>query len=261
MVPAITAPGGISWGPSAVRLGVRGLAVPGPDVLLLDSRDSFTFNLAHACAELGADVEVVDADLVTAEQIVGVRKLGGGPALVMIGPGPRGPRELPHLVELVRGLDGAVPLFGVCLGMQVIVKARGGAVERAAAPVHGKRHPVVHDDVGCLKGLPSPLWVMRYHSLIATAVPASLTVTARDAIGQPMALRDPRAAVEAVQFHPESIGTAGGMQLLFRALAAAGIGVTAPVGRIGTVPPPSSRGPGFRDVAPGSDSVSLEEQP
>jgi len=230
-------------------------------VLLLDSRDSFTFNLAQACAEIGAEVDVVDADLVTAEQIIAARELGGGPSLVMIGPGPRGPRELPRLVELVRALDGAVPLFGVCLGLQVIVKARGGTVERAAAPVHGKRDPVVHDDVGCLKGLPSPLWVMRYHSLVATTVPASLAVTARDALGQPMALRDPRAAVEAVQFHPESIGTAGGMQLLFHALAGAGIRVTAPVGRGGTVPPPSSRGPGFRDVAGGSGSVALEEKP
>jgi anthranilate synthase/aminodeoxychorismate synthase-like glutamine amidotransferase len=249
------------WGPSAVRLGVRGLSVPTPDVLLLDSRDSFTFNLAQACAELGAEVDVVDADLVTADQIISARELGGGPSLVMIGPGPRGPRELPRLVELVRDLDGAVPLFGVCLGLQVIVKARGGVVERAAAPVHGKRDAIAHDDVGCLRGLPSPLWVMRYHSLIAASVPPSLTVTARDAAGQPMGLRDPRAAVEAVQFHPESIGTAGGMQLLHNVLAGAGIGVTLPAGRMGAVPPPTSRGPGFRDDASGSGSVALEEHP
>lgn len=249
------------WGPSAVRLGVRGLAVPTPDVLLLDSRDSFTFNLAQACAELGAEVDVVDADLVTADQIIAARELGGGPALVMIGPGPRGPRELPLLVEMVRALDGVVPLFGVCLGLQVIVKARGGVVERAVAPVHGKRDAVVHDDVGCVRGLPSPLWVMRYHSLVATSVPSSLTVTARDALGQPMALRDTRAALEAVQFHPESIGTAGGMQLLCNVLVGAGVAVTASLERPGAVPSPSSAGPGFRDGASGSGSVTCEEQP
>jgi para-aminobenzoate synthetase component II len=260
-VRGITAPVEMPWGPAAVRVGVRGLTVPTPDVLLLDSRDSFTFNLAQACAELGAEVDVVDADLVTADQIIAARGLGGGPALVMIGPGPRGPRELPHLVETVRALDGIVPLFGVCLGLQVIVKARGGVVERAAAPVHGKRDAIVHDDVGCLRGLPSPLWVMRYHSLVATSVPSSLAVTARDGRGQPMALRDPRAAVEAVQFHPESIGTAGGLRLLHTALSGAGVTVAWPRERAGAMPPPSSCGPGFGDGASGSGSVTCEEQP
>jgi para-aminobenzoate synthetase component 2 len=239
---------------------MRGLSTP--DVLLLDSRDSFTFNLAQACAELGAEVDVVDADAVSAAGIIGARTDGAGPALVMIGPGPRGPRELPRLVETVRALDGVVPLFGVCLGLQVIVKARGGVVDRATAPVHGKRDAVVHDDVGCLRGLPSPLWVMRYHSLVATSVPPSLTVTARDGLGQPMAVRDPRARVEAVQFHPESIGTSGGMQLLGTVLAGVGIAVTAPPSRPGSVPSPTSRGPGFHDDDDaGSGSVPREEQP
>lgn len=245
----ITRPG-MPWGASGVRVGVRAFSASAPDVLLLDSRDSFTFNLAHACAELGAEVDVVDADDVDADQVVAAREFGQGPALVMIGPGPRGPRDLPRLVELVRGLDGVVPLFGVCLGMQVIVQARGGVVARAREPIHGKRDPITHDDVGCLKGLPSPLWVMRYHSLVATVVPSSLTVTARDAAGQPMAVRDPRAMIEAVQFHPESIGTAGGMRLLATALEGAGLQVRVPTRRPGAVPPSTSEGPGF-EVANG----------
>jgi hypothetical protein len=102
---------------------------------------------------------------------------------------------------------------------------------------------------------------MRYHSLVATRLPASLTVTARDALGQPMALRDERAGVEAVQFHPESIGTAGGMQLLHQALSIAGIPVTAPAGRGGAVPPPMSCGPGFSDFAGGTGNVPPKDTP
>jgi len=238
---------GMPWGPSSVRGAVRALHAPFVDVLLLDSRDSFTFNLAHLVSELGASVDVVDSDLVTADQIVEAREHGQGPALVIIGPGPRGPRDLPRLVELVGALDGVVPLFGVCLGLQVIVKARGGVVERARQPIHGKRDAIVHDDVGCLHGLPSPLWVMRYHSLVATRVPSTLTVTARDDAGQVMAVRDPRARIEAVQFHPESIGTAGGAELMARVLLGAGIPAAVP-SRTGAVPPATSTGPGFPDL-------------
>jgi anthranilate synthase/aminodeoxychorismate synthase-like glutamine amidotransferase len=209
------------------------------DVLLLDNRDSFTFNLAQAFGELDCSVDVVDADLVTAEQIVGLREAGLGPRVVVIGPGPRGPADLPRLVELVRALDGVVPLFGVCLGLQVLVRARGGRVGRARAPVHGKVRRVRHDGVGCFAGLPDPTWVMRYHSLVATAVPASLVVSAVDDDDQVMAVRDASRAVAAVQFHPESIGTAGGLQLLRNVVRDVGVDVgEAPVRR-GTVPPPS----------------------
>lgn len=236
------------WGASAVRFDVRATSSPGLDVLLLDNRDSFTFNLAHVCAELGARVDVVDADLVTADQIQQSREAGLGPAVVVVGPGPRGPRDLPRLVELVAALDGVVPLFGVCLGLQVMVRARGGVVGRASRPVHGKRDAITHQGAGCLAGLPSPLWVMRYHSLVAVDVPASFEVTAVDGEGQPMALRDRRTRVEAVQFHPESIGTAGGVELMANVLRDAGV-VVAPRFRPGGVPRPSSTGPGFDDAA------------
>jgi para-aminobenzoate synthetase component 2 len=242
-----------------VRVDVRADEVPCSDVVLLDSRDSFTFNLAQCCAELGVDVTVVDADDPSVVGMVEICRRGRGPALVMIGPGPRGPQDLPRLQSIVAALDGVVPLFGVCLGLQVLVTARGGVVGRARAPVHGKRDAIVHDGVGCLSGLPSPLWVMRYHSLVATSVPSSFTVTARDAFGQPMALRDVDARVEAVQFHPESIGTAGGLHVLCSALIGAGLDVRLPPTRPGSVPDPSSRGPRFSD-APTSYGPLTERQ-
>ncbi len=209
-------------------------------VLLIDSRDSFTHNVAQLARECGADVEVHDANAVHATDVLNL-----SPALVIIGPGPRGPAELSHLVELVRGLDGRVPLFGVCLGLQIVVRARGGAVSRAAFPVHGKRWPIEHDDEGCLRGLPRPLWVMRYHSLCATRdVPRNLRVTARDELGQPMAVFDDDNNVEAVQFHPESIGTAGGAHMMAAVLRRAGIDAVIPT-RAGSVAGLLSTGPRF----------------
>jgi anthranilate synthase/aminodeoxychorismate synthase-like glutamine amidotransferase len=226
------------------------------DVLLLDNRDSFTFNLAQAFGELGCSVDVVDADLVTADQIVASREAGLGPRVVVVGPGPRGPGDLPRLVSLVLGLDGVVPLFGVCLGLQVLVRARGGQVARARAPVHGKVRRVRHDGAGCFAGLPDPTWVMRYHSLVATDVPSSLVVTAVDDDGQVMAVRDAARAVEAVQFHPESIGTAGGLQLLRNVVVAAGVAVPDVQVRDGAVPPPSwTPGFGYRGGDIGFDDV------
>ena len=234
------------WSEHNVCLDVSSSHAPGLDVLLLDNRDSFTFNLAQAFLELGCSVDVVDSGLVTAAQIIAAREAGVGPRVVVIGPGPRGPAELPALVELVQELDGLVPLFGVCLGLQVIVRARGGVVARARAPLHGKRDLVSHDGRGCFAALPSPLWVMRYHSLTATTVPSSLTVTATDVDGQVMALRDPRAGIEAVQFHPESIGTAGGLELLRAVVVGVGVDVTGALpARSGAVPPATSIGPGY----------------
>jgi anthranilate synthase/aminodeoxychorismate synthase-like glutamine amidotransferase len=215
------------------------------DVLVLDSRDSFTWNLAQGFMELGASVDVVDADAITAAAVKDMR-----PRLVCVGPGPRGPAQLPHLLDVVTGLVDEVPLFGVCLGMQALVLAFGGTVERAISPVHGKRDAITHDGVGALAGLPSPLWVMRYHSLIAVQVPAALAVTARDRMGQPMALR--AAAIEAVQFHPESMGTAGGMHILDNALAMAGIRSRGVVQRFGSVPPSSADGPGHAEARYGA---------
>ncbi len=233
------------WAQHSVCLDVHSFPGPSLDVLLLDNRDSFTFNLAQALGEMGCSVDVVDSGLVTAAQIVVARETGLGPRIVVVGPGPRGPADLPQLVGLVQELDGVVPLFGVCLGLQVVVRARGGQIGRARAAVHGKRDCIRHDGRGCFGALPSPLWVMRYHSLTATEVPASLTVTATDADGQVMAVRDPKSRIEAVQFHPESIGTAGGLELLRNVVVGAGIDVGALAHRAGSVPAATSAGPGF----------------
>lgn len=234
------------------------------DVLLLDNRDSFTWNLAQGFEELGASVQVVDTDAITASAIVDGRD-APRPRLVCIGPGPRGPADLPHLLDVVRGLAGVVPLFGVCLGMQAIVRAFGGNVTRAKEPVHGKRDAITHDDVGVLRGLPSPLWVMRYHSLVVTDVPAPFAIHARDRFGQAMALRATLNGVplEAVQFHPESIGTAGGMHVLDNALSMAGVRVAHPArARRGAVPPANAIGPGHPEAryspAPSSSLDSSE---
>lgn len=198
------------------------------DVALLDSRDSFTFNLAQAFAELGASVHVVEAGRVGADHVRSLR-----PRLVCIGPGPRGPSDMPALVETCRALHGEIPLFGVCLGMQALALAHGGAVERSAITLAG----------GTLfEGLPSPLYVMRYHSLVVTRVPSGFRVCARDEEGQPMAMESDDGHALAVQFHPESIGTSGGLHVLARALARAGIEPVAPRYRRGSIPPPDVGG-------------------
>lgn len=221
------------------------------DVLVLDSRDSFTWNIAQGFMELGVSVEVTPSDATTAPAVLRAR-----PRLVVLGPGPRGPAELPALVDLVAGLVGELPLFGVCLGLQVVVRATGGRVTRARAPMHGKRDAITHDGRGVFAGLPSPLWVMRYHSLVVTDVPSRFVVSATDAHGQVMAARDEAARIEAVQFHPESIGTAGGMSMLQAALRLGGIERALPPPRAGAVPGPASVGPGHPEARYGREPAS-----
>jgi anthranilate synthase/aminodeoxychorismate synthase-like glutamine amidotransferase len=212
-------------------------------VLLLDAHDSFTHNIAHAYAELGAVVEVKDVDAV---EVASAHRHVDDRTLVVVGPGPRGPAQLSSLVELVRHIDGRWPLMGICLGLQVLVAARGGVVGHANVPVHGKRTPITTTISGGLfAGLPSSLWVMRYHSLVATAVPPSLHVTARDEYGQCMAVADKAGRVAAVQFHPESIGTAGGMQILANSFRLARIEAPVVRHRLGHIPPSTDIGPGF----------------
>jgi anthranilate synthase/aminodeoxychorismate synthase-like glutamine amidotransferase len=209
-------------------------------VLLLDSRDSFTWNLAHAFREVGARVQVEPSeDRAPAEVLARMR--AQDLSLLCVGPGPRAPESVPGLVPLLRELTGEVPILGVCLGLQALVLAHGGALGRAKAPVHGKVTDVHHDGEGLFRGLPDPARCMRYHSLIATDVPARFTVSARCSDGQPMAIRDEAAGARAVQFHPESIGTEGGLVLLANALLAAGSPARVPPPRPGGVPPPAPR--------------------
>lgn len=251
------------WGGRAVRLSMPPRAAPEPsadvvnrsdvaphftpDVLLLDSRDSFTFNLAHLAAELGAVVDVVDADDVDDVSLDAINSGTARPRLVLVGPGPRGPAELPHLVDLLRGVDVGVPVFGVCLGLQAMVVASGGEVDRAQAPIHGKRSAIRHRHEAFFADLPTPLWVMRYHSLVASRLPADTwDVLAVDDADQVMAIHHRERPWQAVQFHPESIGTAGGRTLLANILRGAGIDVDDArcADRPGATPPSTDVGPG-----------------
>ena len=170
-------------------------------VLLVDNYDSFTYNLAHYLAELGADVSVRRP-----EQLNG--KLA--PTHLVLSPGPGRPTS--HLVDLVR--ESRVPTLGVCLGHQAVIQAFGGEIGSAQRLLHGKTSRVEHDGHGVFRGLPQGLEVGRYHSLAATRVPHVLEVSARSDDGEVMGVRHRELPIEGVQFHPESVLTPLGKDLL-----------------------------------------------
>jgi anthranilate synthase component II len=181
-------------------------------ILLLDNYDSFTFNLYQALSELGADVIVRRNDAVTVDE---VERLGPTLDGIVISPGPCTPGEAGISVPLVQRLAGAVPILGVCLGHQAIGEAFGGTIVRAPRIMHGKVSMIAHDGGGVFAGLPNPLQATRYHSLIVerSTLPSVLEVTA-EADGLIMGLRHRLLPVEGVQFHPESILTPTGNDLL-----------------------------------------------
>ena len=192
-------------------------------VFVLDSYDSFTYNLVQYLGELGADVEVYRNDELTVEQVE-ARK----PDRILLSPGPCTPREAGILVPLIQHMAGKAPILGVCLGHQAIGEAFGGQVVRARQLMHGKTSPVDHDGKGIFAGLPTPLTCTRYHSLIVEeeSLPAELAVTARTPAngGGPvgsviMGLRHRTLPIEGVQFHPESVLTEGGRQMIRNFLA------------------------------------------
>ena len=184
-------------------------------LLVLDNYDSFTYNLVQYAGELGADPMVYRNDALTPAQALALE-----PAAIIVSPGPCTPREAGISVALIRAAAGRVPVLGVCLGHQAIGDAFGGAVVRADRIMHGKTTEVVHHGRDVFTGLPSPLRAMRYHSLVVSPhdFPAELEVTAWSADRPPgaeiMALRHRSFPVFGVQFHPESIGTAGGKRIL-----------------------------------------------
>jgi anthranilate synthase/aminodeoxychorismate synthase-like glutamine amidotransferase len=182
-----------------------------PRVLLIDNYDSFTYNLYQYLCELGASVTVVRNDAITVEEVRAV-----GPDLIVISPGPGVPRDAGISVDLVRALGSTTPILGVCLGHQAITEAYGGVVTRAPELMHGKASQIHHDGKNVFEGLPSPFSAIRYHSLCAApeAVPETLEVTARSGSGVIMALKHREYPVYGVQFHPESILTEHGKQLL-----------------------------------------------
>ena len=182
-----------------------------PHVLLIDNYDSFTYNLYQYLSELGARVTVRRNDAITVQQ---ARDLA--PDFIVISPGPGTPRDAGVSIELIRSMGPHTPILGVCLGHQAIAEAFGGVVARAPELMHGKASRVIHDGAGVLSGLPSPFSAIRYHSLcaIADSLPDCLQITAHSDSGVIMAIRHTEFPVEGVQFHPESILTEHGKDLL-----------------------------------------------
>jgi len=180
-------------------------------VLIIDNYDSFTFNLVQFLGELGAEIEVFRNDRISVAEIA-----QRGPSHVVISPGPCTPNEAGISMEVVRELGGKVPLLGVCLGHQSIGQVFGGTVTRGEAPVHGKTSSVFHDGRTIFAGVESPFTATRYHSLIvAQPLPDELELSAWTEDDVVMAVRHRTLpALEGVQFHPESILTAPGKQIL-----------------------------------------------
>lgn len=180
-------------------------------ILILDNRDSFTFNIAQYLLELGAEVEVRRSDACTVEEI---RSLA--PAGVLIGPGPGTPSRAGCSEACLRRLGPELPILGVCLGMQAMASALGGRIVAARELVHGSTRSIEHDGAGVFRGLPSPFQATRYHSLAVDAetCPAELEVSARADDGEIMGLRHRAWPLEGVQFHPEAILSQHGHALL-----------------------------------------------
>lgn len=178
-------------------------------VLVVDNYDSFVFNLVQYLQQLGAQTAVLRNDEVTIEQ---AREYDG----ILLSPGPGTPAEAGICIDIVKSIGGDVPIFGVCLGHQAIAEAYGATVSRAPELLHGKTSLVNHENIGVLHDIPSPFTATRYHSLAVEedTVPPELEVTARTDSGVVMGLRHRDAAIEGVQFHPESVLTEHGYQLL-----------------------------------------------
>ena len=180
-------------------------------LLLIDNYDSFTYNLYQYLAELGADVRVVRNDAATVEEVEAM-----APERLVVSPGPCTPTEAGISCEVIRRLGPRVPTLGVCLGSQCIGYAFGATVDRAGEIMHGKTSAIAHDGRGLLHGLPNPLEGIRYHSLVVyrEGLPEELEVSAWTSNGLIMGLRHREYPIEGVQFHPESIMTPQGKDLL-----------------------------------------------
>ena len=181
-------------------------------ILLIDNYDSFTFNLVQFFGDLGAECVVKRNDALSAEEALSLN-----PDAVVLSPGPCTPNEAGICLDMVKlAAERGVPLIGVCLGHQAIGQAFGGHVVRAREPVHGKTSPVFHDNTDIFAGLPDPFTATRYHSLIVqkSTLPDSLVVTAWVEDGTIMGLRHTSLPIYGVQFHPESIATANGHDIL-----------------------------------------------
>ncbi|HVJ05700.1 MAG TPA: aminodeoxychorismate/anthranilate synthase component II [Candidatus Saccharimonadales bacterium] len=180
-------------------------------LLVIDNYDSFTYNLVQFLGELGADPVVRRNDQVTVDEIA-----NGGYRGLVISPGPGEPKDAGISLAAIRELGGRMPILGVCLGHQAIGEAFGGRIVRAPRPIHGKSSRVKHDGRGIFAGVPDGMEVARYHSLVIEpqSCPDVLEVTAETADGIIMGVRHRSLPIEGVQFHPESVLTGNGMQIL-----------------------------------------------
>ena len=190
--------------------------MPGSRVLVIDNYDSFVYNLVQYLGELGAEPIVYRHDALTVDDIDEL-----APAGILISPGPGRPEDAGVSNDVLTHHAGRIPIFGVCLGLQCMGQVFGGDVVRAPHVMHGKTSLIHHDEAGIFAGLPNPLEATRYHSLIVdrVSVPACLEITATTDDGLVMGLRHREYAIEGVQFHPESILTTGGHDMLRNFLA------------------------------------------
>ncbi len=189
-------------------------------ILVIDNYDSFVYNIVSYLAQIGAEVSVWRNDDDRFEDPSWAEAFDG----VLLSPGPGVPEKAGVCVEVIKSLGGRKPIFGVCLGLQAMGVALGGVVNVAPELMHGKVSEVFHDGVGCFAGVPSPITTTRYHSLaiVQDTLPEDLAVTARTGDGTIMAVRHKRWPLEAVQFHPESVLTEYGYQILANWLVTCG---------------------------------------
>jgi anthranilate synthase component II len=190
-------------------------------ILVIDNYDSFTFNLVHYLAELGAETVVVRNDALTTQDAMGMN-----PQAILLSPGPCTPNEAGICLALIAAAaETRTPLFGVCLGHQALGQAFGGIVERAPQVMHGKVSAISHDGTGVFAGIPSPFEATRYHSLVVreAGLSADLVVNAHSPDGLIMGMHHRELPLHGVQFHPESIATQHGHRLLANFMALAGL--------------------------------------
>ncbi len=192
------------------------MARPATKLLMIDNYDSFTFNLVQYLGELGAELTVKRNDAI---DVAGARAFKAD--AIVLSPGPCTPREAGICVPILREMAGELPILGVCLGHQCIGEAFGGKVVRAGRLMHGKTSPILHDGKTLFAGVPSPFEAIRYHSLLVEceSLPECLEISAWTAEGEIMGLRHKTYPIEGVQFHPESILTLYGKQILRNFLA------------------------------------------
>ena len=188
-------------------------------ILIIDNYDSFTYNLVDYTESLGAEAKVVRNDEMSCEELFALN-----PTSALISPGPSNPQNAGVCVDFIRKYAGAIPIFGVCLGMQSIGYAFGGKIVPAKSIMHGRISKITHNNTGVFEGMPREMSVVRYHSLAvdAATLPECLEITATAEDGEIMGLRHKKFDVEGVQFHPESVMSFGGKRLLQNFLKRAG---------------------------------------